>query len=324
MRSSPRLAWVLWAVGAGAAFAAPLGCGTERPMRIEDQARAMVPVPACILPLAARTHGAGQTMRNLTEDQYWQLVFPAYDAQKHQLQANALTCTGARVFDDPVFAGGTTRGSPIDVQEGDAQFGNGGDRVRIVWLRTHRWPDGSEAGAMALVRAKEDFAEVYAVGAYRRSNGELTMQAERLGTEVLVSATDDSCHGQPKTAACETNIGLYLPRYGKLARVATIITEKRAYAQGGEPGIQGQVEYELTASPQYTADGIKLFEQVQATDPAGRVVHKTQLERQYVLQDGDLKQGSESLWGKVYPGVASTQAPNTAPAPSAKTPATKP
>jgi hypothetical protein len=283
-------------------------------MAIEDQARVMVPVPACILPLPARTHGAGQTMRNLTEDQYWQLVFPAYDVQKHSLATNALPCTGARVFDDAIFAGGTTRGSPIDVQPGDVEFGNGGDRVRIVWLRTHRWPDGSEGGTMALVRAKEDFAEVYAVGAYRRSNGELTLQAERLGTEVLVSATDDGCHGQPKTAACETNIGLYLPKYGKLVRVATIVTEKRAYAQGAEPGVQGQIEYELTASPQFTADGIKLFEQVQAMDPAGRVVHKTQLERQFVLHDGNLEQGADSLWGKVYPGVASTQAPNAAPA----------
>lgn len=264
----------------------------------------MAPVPACIMPLSARSHGVGQTMRNLSDDQYWQLVFPAYDARNHTLPANALTCTGSRVFDDAVFAGGTTRGSPIDIQPGDAQFGNGGDRVRIVWLRTHRWPDGSEAGAMALVRAKEDFAEVYAVGAYRRSNGALTLQAERLGTEVVISATDDGCQGQAKNAPCETSVSLFLPRFGKLVRVATIATEKRAYAQGSEPGIQGQVEYELTASPQYTQDGIKLFEQVQAKDPAGHIVHKTQLERLFVLHDGNLEQGSDSLWGKVYPGAA--------------------
>jgi hypothetical protein len=272
----------------------------------------MAPVPACILPLAARSHGVGQTMRNLSEAQYWQLVFPSYDPGNHTLPANAVTCTGSRVFDDAVFAGGTTRGSPIDVQPGDVSFGNGGDRVRIVWLRTHRWPDGSEAGALALVRAKEDFAEVYAVGAYRRSNGALTLQAERLGTEVVIAATDDGCQGQAKTAPCETNVGLYLPRFGKLVRLTTIATEKRAYAQGSEPGIQGQVEYELTASPQYTQDGIKLFEQVQATDPAGRVVHKTQLERLFVLHDGNLEQGSDSLWGKLYPGAAPSAAPSQA------------
>jgi hypothetical protein len=281
--------------------------GTERPPMNEDYARAMAPVPACIAPLSARTHGVGQTMRNLTEEQYWQLVFPAFDARNHSLPLDATACTGARVFDDAVFAGGTTRGSPIQVQQGDIVYGNGGDRVRIVWMRTHRWPDGSEAGPLALVRAKEEFAEVYAVGAYRRSAGQATFQAERLGTEVLVSATDDGCQGQPKTAACETNVTLLLPRLGRLTRVATFATERRAFATGSEPGVQGQVAYELTASPQYTANGISVFEQVKATDASGREVRKTELERVFVLQDGTMEQGSESLWGRVYPGVASKQ-----------------
>ncbi len=307
MSSSLRIGWVFLVMAGALGATATTACETNRPPRIEDEARVMAPVPACILPLPSRSHGAGQTMRNLTEDQYWQLVFPAYDATNHKLATNALPCTGFKVFDDPVFTGGTTRGTPIDVQSGDAVFGNGGDRVRIVWLRTHRWPDGSEAGPLALVRAKEDFAEVYAVGAYRRSNGQLTLQAERLGTEVLISATDDGCQGQAKTSSCETNVSLFLPRFGKLARLTTLVTEKRAFASGSEPGVMGQVAYQLTASPQYTPDGIKLFEQVQAMDAAGRVVHKTELERMLVLHDGTLETG-DSLWGKLYPGAASAQA----------------
>jgi hypothetical protein len=267
----------------------------------------MAPVPACIAPLGARAHGVGQTMRNLSEEQYWGLIFPNYDAQNRRLAVDSLTCTGARVFDDPVFVGGTTRGTPIEVKDGDIVFGNGGDRVRIVWLRTHRWPDGSEAGPLALVRAKEDFAEVYAVGAYRRSNGTLTLQAERLGTEVLASATDDGCEGQAKSTPCETNVALFLPRFGKLTRVTTMATERRAFATGNEPGVLGPVEYELTASPQYTQEGIKLFEQVKATDGAGRVVHKTELQRVFVLHDGSLEQGSDSLWARVYPAATSAQ-----------------
>jgi len=307
MPSSLRIGWVFFALAAGAGASGTSGCASDRPPRIEDDARAMAPVPACILPLPSRTHGAGQTMRNLTDDQYWQLVFPAYDVQHHTLATNSLSCTGSHVFDDAVFAGGTTRGTPIDVQSGDAVFGNGGDRVRIVWLRTHRWPDGSEAGPIALVRAKEDFAEVYAVGAYRRSNGALTLQAERLGTEVLIAATDDGCQGQAKTTACETNVSLFLPRFGHMVRLTTLVTEKRAFASGAEPGVMGQVAYQLTASPQYTQDGIKLFEQVKATDPAGRLVHKTELERMLVLHEGALEQG-DSLWAKLYPGAAPAQA----------------
>jgi hypothetical protein len=304
MSPSPsRLACVLfsaWAVGAACT-------PSERPPRIEDEARAMAPVPACVVPLPPRAHGAGVTMRNLTELQYWQLVFPAFDSTSRRLPLNAAACTGARVFDEPAFAGGTTRGSPIEVQDGDVVYGNGGERVRIVWLRTHRWPDGSQAGPLALVRAKEDFAEVYAVGAYRSATSNTTLQAERLGFEVLVSATDDGCQGQAQDATCETNVSLFLPRFGRLGRLTTMETTRRAYATGSEPGVQGPVEYVLTASPQYTADGIKLFEQVKATDSSGRVVHRTELERTFVLHDGVLDQGTDSLWGRVYPGQARTR-----------------
>ena len=310
MLSNRRFAWVFPAVvgcGAGLAMASS-GCeGAERPPRTEDEARAMAPVPACIMPLAARAH-AGGTMRTLTEDQYWQAVFPAYDAQNHTLAVDSLTCTGAKVFDDPVFAGGTTRGTPIAVQAEDIELGNGGDRVRIAWLRTHRWSDGSEAGPLALVRGKEDYAEVYAVGAYRRSGGELVLQAERLGPEVLVTATADGCRGQAKTTPCEKNVDLFLPRFGKLVRLATLPAQRRAFATGSEPGVQGQVEYEMTSSPQYTPEGVRLFEQVLAKDAAGRVVHKTELERMMVLHDGTLDQGTDSdLWGRVFPGAATSQ-----------------
>jgi hypothetical protein len=246
-------------------------------------------------------------MRSLSDMQYWRLVFPQFDVAAHRLPAGAIACTGARVFDDPVFAGGATRGSPIEVEEGDILFGNGGERVRIVWLRTHRWPDGSRAGPLALVRAKEDFAEVYAVGAYRAATANTTLQAERLGTEVLLSATDDGCIGLAKDATCDTNVTLFLPRTGRLDRLATIDTTRRAYATGSEPGIQGPVEYELTASPQYTAEGVRLFEQVKATDSLGRLVHRTELERTLVLRDGVLQAAGDPLWGRVYPGPARAQ-----------------
>src|SRR5262249_9570977 len=89
------------------AVAAAFG-GAERPPRVEDQARAMALVPGCITPLPGRAHGGGATMRNLKEEQYWQLVFPSYDAKNHRLPLGALTCTGSAVFSDPVLAGGQT------------------------------------------------------------------------------------------------------------------------------------------------------------------------------------------------------------------------
>jgi hypothetical protein len=95
-------------------------------------------------------------------------------------------------------------------------------------------------------------------------------------------------------------------------QVAALATERRAYANGSEPGIGGQIEYRLTASPQYTADGVKLFEQVQATDSAGRVIHKTELERMLVLRDGKMDSTTDSIWGRVFPGAAPIAAPTPA------------
>jgi hypothetical protein len=308
-----------------------LGCApAERPARIEDQARAMAPVPACIVPLPGKPKGpGGGAMKSLTEDQYWQLVFPGYDTTNHKLASNALACTGFKVFDDPIFQGGTTRGgSDIQVQDGDVGYGSGGDGVRIVWLKTHRWPDGTEAGPLALVRTKQDFEEVYAVGAYKRTSGQVLFQAERMGTEVLITATDDGCQGQAKTAPCEKNITILVPRFGQLKRAVTFPAERRAFATGGEAAVMGQVAYQLNASPQYTADGITLYEQIQALDSVGRVVHKTELSRTLVLHDGAIE-GSDSLWGKVFPGVTSQQgsaapAASSAPTPASSAPSGKP
>src|SRR5271165_154537 len=161
MRSSLRIGWVFlcgWVLPGAFAACAP----TERPARIEDQARAMAPVPACIVPLQGKPKGpGGGVTKSLTEDQYWQLVFPAYDATNHKLAANALPCTGFKVFDDPIYQGGTVRGgSEIQVQDGDIAYGSGGDGVRILWLKTHRFPDGTEAGPLVLARVRGDFEEV--------------------------------------------------------------------------------------------------------------------------------------------------------------------
>jgi hypothetical protein len=299
---------------------------TERPARIEDEARAMAPVPACIVPLPGKPHGPGPGVaKNLSDDQYWQLVFPGYDTTNHKLATNSLACTGFKVFDDPIFQGGTTRGgSDIQVQDGDIAFGSGGDRVRIIWLKTHRWPDGTEAGPLALVRVKDEFEEVYAVGAYRRTNAQVLFQAERMGTEYLITATDDGCAGQPKSAPCEKNITVLLPRFGQLKRAASFPVERRAFATGGEAAVMGQVSYQLNASPQYTADGITLFEQIEALDSVGRVVHKTELQRTLALHDGATIDGSDSLWGRVYPGVTSSQGGDSTPAPASSAPATTP
>lgn len=295
------------------------GCATAEPPHFEDEARGIAPVPACVVSLAPRPLAPG-TVRNLSEDEVWHAVFPRYDAGAHKLPVDATACTGERIFDNPVFAGGTPIATPIEVHEGDIVYGAAGDRMRIVWLPTHQWPDGSKAGPLAIVRAFEQSAEVYAIGPYKRSTTKPAFQMERLGSELLVSATDDGCEGHPKSDACTSSVTFFLSRFGRLGHLQTVTTQKRAYAVGNEPGVSGQLEYVLTASPEFTADGVKVYEQVLTSDSAGRVLHKTELERTFVLHDAALEGGPDSLWARVYPSHADAKAsPETpaAPAPSA-------
>jgi hypothetical protein len=287
--------------------AALLACGVrERPAHLEDAARTTVPLPACVVSLQARR--TATALRNLTEDEVWHVLFPRYDAARHELPAAAEACTGQHVFDDPIFAGATPLGAVIAVKEGDVAFGNAGDRVRVVWLRTHHFPDGSEAGPLAIVRATETSAEVYAVGVHRH-RGKAAFQAERVGTEMLVTAVDDGCEGQPKTNPCASTVTLFLPRLGRLERLQTLTTEQRAFRSGAEPGVLGQLEYRLTASPEYGSSGVKVFEQIEAKDSGGHVLHKMDLERSFVLTDGALHGGPESLWTRVLALTPGNQAP---------------
>jgi hypothetical protein len=311
---------VLGLLGGGMG-AAGAGCGGgERPPHLEDTPRTTVPLPACVVALSPRVNASG--LRNLTEDEVWRVVFPRYDASKHELPVGAEACTGDRVFDDPILAGATVRAQALAVKEGDIVYGNAGDRLRIVWLRTHRWPDSSEGGPLAIVRATETSAEVYAVGVHRRPPSKTTLQAERIGTEMIVTVIDDGCEDQPKSSPCASTVTLYHPGGGHLDRLRTLTTEQRAFGSGSEPGVIGQLEYHLTSSPEYGSSGVKFFEEIESKDSGGRVLHKMELERNFALKDDTLEGGPESLWGRVQ-GQNAPVAPASSGA-HARTPGEKP
>ena len=204
----------------------------------------------------------------------------------------------------------------IEVAEGDVVYGSAGTGCASCGCRRTSGSDGSKAGPLAIVRAFEQMAEVYAVGVYKRSAAKPAFQMDRLGSEVLISATDDGCEGHPKSDACTANVTFFLSRFGRLPALQTVTTQKRAYAAGNEPGVSGQLEYVLTSSPEFTVDGLKVYEQVLTSDSSGRVLHKTELERTFVLHDATLEGGPDSLWARVYPGHA--EAPPAAPAPPAR------
>lgn len=288
-------------LGASALLFPSIGCSSvAQPARNEDVARQNAPVPACIMPMPVRATSKG-TLKRLRELQYWELVYPTYDANTRKLPEDALACTGQAVLKDPILEGGTSdRGWPRTIEETDVLLGSGGDRLKVVWLRTHTFKDGSTGGAMALVRSQEEFAEAYAIGAYRSRTAKPYLMLERIGPDVAVTAQDDHCL-EEKKGPCETRMSVYLPRNGVLKPLASFAIKKRDFAGASEPGSTGRIEYRLTASPSFTSEGIKLYEQVLAVDEGGRELRRAEVERAYVLEGRTLRESEGSLWPRIFP-----------------------
>ena len=186
--------------------------------------------------------------------------------------------------------------------EGD-EIGVGAERIRVIWLRTHRDPDGLEVGPIALVRAKDDFGEVYAVGVYKGKTPRPFFRLERIGFEPVVSVSDDECTRKdykPGTP-CESSQALFMPRKGVLVNLATFATERRAFVSAGEPGSSGIVEYHLTAAPKFGETNVTLSEAIIATDEGGRQLRHSEIDRIFTLHDVQLKPNEEPLWPRIFP-----------------------
>ena len=276
-----------------AALAAFVGGCAETPdrPRTEDDARQLAPLPACITQLGSASAKKAGASRSLREEQLWPLVYPSYDAKSAKVPEGAHACNG-RV---PELAGGHASA----IEEGAVLLGGGGDRLKVAWLRSHTYDDGTKGGALALVRSLDGTAEVYAVGSYR-AHEKVLLSIERIGPEIVVAAIDDTCTGRKTGTPCETMVTVFAPRFGVLVKVASIATERVTYATDNEPGIRGRSEYRLTSAITYADGGIKVLEQVLARDEQGREIRKAELERAYTFApDGSMVVDEDSLWSKV-------------------------
>ena len=297
-------------------LAALFGCGSAaKEPHVEDTVRELAPVPACVMPLGARRAHTG-LVRSLSEQSYWRAVFPSFDVEKQALPEDAIACTGRNILADPELRGGEwIRRYPLAVEQGEILLGSGGNQLKVLWLRTHRFPDGTEAGPLALVRAKDDFSEVYAVGVYRGQTKRPFFGLERIGPEVVVTVSDEGCTGNTKREACTSVTSVYLPRRGELVRMTAFATDRRDYVDGGEPGAKDRIEYRLTSSAKYVPEGVELFEEVLAKDGMGRELRKAELQRKFVVRDTELLPSDDSLWPRIFPRPTK----KVEPAPRAKT-----
>lgn len=300
------------------------GCGHPEPRsRLEDQSRRVAPLPACVVQLPARRPGSAGTMRTLREEQIVKLMFPAYDEEKRTLPKTP-SCTGSAVFDDPMFKDAQLArrtGWPFVEQEGDLVLGSGGDRLKLAWLRTHTLPDGSAVGPVAVVRSGERFAELFALGTYRGTPEHTHLGTARMGGEILVTAENDGCTGHKAGAGCQTVLSVFMPRRGELNSLVEVATENIAYSGRAEKGSLGVLEYHLTSVPAFSADGIKIVEQVRVKDDTGREVRKSERERLFAVDpvSGKAKAAEPSLWDEIVK-AAPAPASGTKPAGSAAKP----
>ncbi len=255
-------------------------------------------------------------MRKLREPEVVKLMFPSFDEEKRALPQRAETCTGAALFDDPMFRDGqlVRRNSwPFIEQEGDLTYGSGGDRLKIVWLRTHTYADGTAGGPLAVIRSGERFAELFAIGALRSQSERTKLGTARMGGDFLVTAENDGCTGRKAGTACQTVMSVFLPRRGQLGTVVDIPVERIAYSGKAERGAMGVLEYHLTSVPEFRADAIRFVEQVRVKDDAGRDLRKAEHERIFTIDDkGKATASGPSLWDQV---VKSDDAPGDAPRP---------
>jgi hypothetical protein len=288
--------------------------GAVESAKTEDTARRTIPVPICLKPLPR--HGGSGVMATLKPEDYWSTLLPSYDPSAATVDRSSTDCSGRQLLGGPeLLQVEGPRTGPVKVGEADATITPGPDGFKIVWLRTHKLAGGESAGLLALMRAKEAYAEVYAVGMHRGNAARARFAFERLGPSILVTATDDGCTGVKANQSCETSLTMYLMRAGELLPGTRFAIDRVAYAPAA--GVSGNAQYRLTAAPVFQEKTIRLVEQIIVRDAAQGEIRKSDLERTFTLSRGSLTASSESLWSQVVGGGAKAPSgtTNAAPAP---------
>jgi hypothetical protein len=298
------------ALAVGGALLLASCAGAVESSKLEDGARRTVPVPICLKPLPR--HGSIGVMATLKPEDYWSTLLPSFDASAGTVDRTSADCSGRQLLGGPeLLQVEGPRTGPVKVGEGDATVTPGPDGFKIVWLRTHRLTGGDAAGLLALMRAKEAYAEVYAVGMHRANPARTRFAFERLGPEILVTATDEGCTGVKPNQPCETMLTTYLMRSGELVPGARFAIDRIMY--GPAAGVSGNAQYRLTAAPVFQERSIRVVEQIVVRDAAQGEIRKSDLERTFSLSNRSAFVAStESLWSQVTGGG---KAPAASPAP---------
>jgi hypothetical protein len=176
----------------------------------------------------------------------------------------------------------------------DTLLGSGAAGLKLVWLVSRRGEE-EDAGALAIVRARDGNAELYAVGMHRGDAARSRLAIERVGHELVALVVQDGCQAAAEHD-CATTAEAYLARQGRLVRAASFDlrrTETKAYR---EPGVLGAVRCQLHAAALFAADGVRLMERVVVKDEQGAPVRRGEQERLLRVEGDRLIPNEPSLW----------------------------
>jgi len=258
--------------------------------KTEDDARLMIPVPICVKRLPrASTPGA---VVSLTPEEYWALLLPSYDGGARTIDPTALDCSGRQSL--ARLSPPETKRLRVDPEK--IVLAAGADSMKLVWLESHPLSEGVFEGLMAIMRQKESYMEVYAVGIHRGLPGGTRFTLQRMGPRLVVEAVQETCSGQGGDRRCNSSTSVYLMTTGALRHAANFPIEQVARNPGSDD--YGPVEYRFTASAEYRDTSIELTEHLSVTAQGQGETRSSDLQRALRLENGQLLASGESLWTK--------------------------
>ncbi|MBW2529698.1 MAG: hypothetical protein JRI23_36315 [Deltaproteobacteria bacterium] len=296
-------------IGAALAVCAPLwGTGCVDPPQQPNEhigTRRAIPVSVCTTQLAPprRTGSDKAVIRSLDPEQWLEVMVPKYEPDKG-LNPTDVDCTGHYLFaNEPLRYGISKRGWPRVVDPEELEIRSGPEGMRVVWLRSLTFQNGDVGGPVALVRAIDDRAEVYGIGAFR-GPADAKLTPVRMGNEALVVAETKRC---PDPTNCRTLGHFFLVRRGRLLDAAVVDLERVARVPSvSERGLYA--EYHLRTDVNYDAEGVLLLEQVRVKivpyEEAGdrdsdRTLRTVEFSRRLKVERDTLFATNESLWERV-------------------------
>lgn len=276
---------------AGLALVLSLGACTVSHLssKTEDEARVMIPVPICVKRLPRG--GEPGVVVSLTPEEYWSLLLPSFDPNAKTIDPSAPDCSGRLSLQSLSPAG--TRSLHVDPER--VTLAPGADGLKIVWLASHPLAEGGFDGLLALIRQREGYLEVYAVGHHRGRPEGTRFTLQRMGPLLVVDGIQEDCTGDGQERRCRASVSVYLMATGALEASATYPIEQAATAtaRNGSP-----VEYRFSASADYKDAAIELTEHLSVSAKGQGEIRSSDLQRAFRLERGQLIASGESLWTK--------------------------